>query len=186
MKKREYFKLFRIMFTLSAFTFGGGYVIVSLMKNEFVDRLKWIDEEEMLNLVAIAQSSPGAVAVNGSILVGYKVGGIKGAIISILGTILPPFIILSIISVGYNQFKENIYVGAFLKAMQPAIAAIIFSVVLQLGINIIKQKELYFILIMILAFFVTYFMSINIIFIILSCAILGGFYAFYKQKKVVK
>ncbi|MGD1822136.1 MAG: chromate transporter [Pleomorphochaeta sp.] len=186
MKKKDYFKLFRIMFTLSAFTFGGGYVIVSLMKNEFVDRLKWIEEEEMLNLVAIAQSSPGAVAVNGSILVGYKVGGIRGAIVSILGTILPPFIILSIISVFYNQFKENIYVSAFLKAMQPAIAAIIISVVIQLGKNIVKQKELYFIIIMVLAFIFTYFLNINIIFVILACAVLGGVYALYKQKKEVK
>ncbi len=186
MKKKDYFKLFRIMFTLSAFTFGGGYVIVSLMKNEFVDRLKWIDEEEMLNLVAIAQSSPGAVAVNGSILVGYKVGGIVGAIVSIFGTILPPFIILSAISVGYNQFKENIYVGAFLKGMQPAIAAIIISVVIQLGLNIVKQKEIYFVIIMILAFLVTYFMNVNIILVIISCAVLGGFYALYKQKKGVK
>lgn len=186
MRKKDYFKLFRIMFTLSAFTFGGGYVIVSLMKTEFVDRLKWIDEEEMLNLVAIAQSSPGAVAVNGSILVGYKVGGILGAIISILGTILPPFIILSIISVFYNQFKENIYVSAFLKAMQPAIAAIIIAVVLQLGKNIVKQKEIYFIVIMILAFVFTYFFNINIILIIISCAVLGAFYALFKQKRRVR
>jgi len=185
MKKKDYVKLFRIMFTLSAFTFGGGYVIVSLMKNEFVDRLKWIEEDEMLNLVAIAQSSPGAVAVNGSILVGYKVGGILGAIVSIFGTILPPFFILSIISVFYNQFKENIYVRAFLKAMQPAIAAIIISVVLQLAKNIIKQKEIYFIIIMILAFVFVYFLNINIIFVILACAFLGGFYALYKQKKEI-
>ncbi len=186
MKKKDYFNLFRIMFTLSAFTFGGGYVIVSLMKNEFVDRLKWIDEEEMLNLVAIAQSSPGAVAVNGSILVGYKVGGIVGAIVSIFGTILPPFLILSVISVGYNQFKENLYVSAFLKGMQPAIAAIIISVVIQLARNIIKQKEPFFILIMVLAFIVNYFLKFNIILIILTCALLGGFFALYKQKKEAK
>ena len=185
MKAKDYFKLFRIMFTLSAFTFGGGYVIVSLMKTEFVDRLKWIDEEEMLNLVAIAQSSPGAVAVNGSILVGYKVGGIRGAIVSILGTILPPFIILSIISVFYNQFKSNIYVSAFLKAMQPAIAAIIISVVIQLARNIIKQREMYFIIIMGVAFICAYFININIIFIILACAVLGGIYAVYKNRKEI-
>jgi chromate transporter len=186
MKKKDYFKLFRIMFTLSAFTFGGGYVIVSLMKTEFVDKLKWIEDDEMLNLVAIAQSSPGAVAVNGSILVGYKVGGIIGSIVSIFGTILPPFIILSVISVGYNQFKENIYVGAFLKAMQPAIAAIIASVVIKLGLNIIKQKQIYFIVIMIVAFLVTFFLKINVIFIILTCALLGGIYAVIKQKRMVK
>ncbi len=183
MKVKDYLKLFKIMLSLGTFTFGGGFVIFSLMKNEFVDKLKWIEDEEMLNLIAIAQSSPGAVAVNGSVLVGYKVGGVVGAILSLIGTILPPFIIISIISVGYNQFRENIYVAAFLKGMQPAIAAIIMAVVIRLGLNIIKEREIYFIVIMVLAFVVTYFFKINIIYLIITCAILGALYALYKQKK---
>ena len=87
-------KLFFSTLYLSTFTFGGGYVIVTLMKNKFVDELHWIDEEEMLDLVAIAQSSPGAIAVNGAIVVGYKLAGIPGVLCSILGAILPPMIIL--------------------------------------------------------------------------------------------
>ena len=78
---------------LSAFTFGGGYVIVSLMKKKFVDELHWIEEKEMLDLVAIAQSSPGAIAINGSIVVGYKLAGITGVLVSIIGTIIPPFVL---------------------------------------------------------------------------------------------
>lgn len=91
-------KLFFSTLYLSTFTFGGGYVIVTLMKNKFVDELHWIDEEEMLDLVAIAQSSPGAIAVNGAIVVGYKLAGLPGVLLSILGAILPPMIILSAIS----------------------------------------------------------------------------------------
>lgn len=183
MKKKDYIKLFKIMFTLSSFTFGGGYVIVSLMKKEFVDRLKWIDDDEMLNLVAIAQSSPGAVAVNGSMLVGYKVGGILGAIVSVFGTILPPFIIISIISVFYAQFRSNYYISAFLKGMQPAIAALIADVVINLGWNIVKKKEILFIIVMIVAFILNYFELLNIIFIILMCGIIGAIHSVYSSKK---
>lgn len=182
MKKKEYWQLFKIMFTLSSFTFGGGYVIVSLMKKEFVDRLNWIDNDEMLNLVAIAQSSPGAVAVNGSILVGYRVGGIKGAIVSILGTILPPLIILSIISQFYSQFRENRYVRALLLGMQPAIAAIIAEVTVNLGWNIVKKKEILFIFVMIFAFIANYFGHINVVYIIFICALIGAIYTIWCEK----
>ncbi len=85
-------KLFLSTLYLSTFTFGGGYVIVTLLKNRFVDELHWIDENEMLDLVAIAQSSPGAIAVNGAIVVGYKLAGIPGILCSILGAIIPPFL----------------------------------------------------------------------------------------------
>lgn len=115
---------------LSTFTFGGGYVIVTLMKNKFVDELHWIDEEEMLDLVAIAQSSPGAIAVNGAIVVGYKLAGLPGVLLSILGAILPPMIILSAISFFYDAFRSNLIVGTMLKGMQSGVAAVIASVVL--------------------------------------------------------
>jgi len=180
---KEYWTLFRTMFTLSAFTFGGGYVIVSLMKQAFVDRLGWLDDDEMLNLVAIAQSSPGAVAVNGAMLVGDKVGGIRGAALSIIATVLPPFIILSIISMFYAQFRSNRYVNAFLTGMQPAIAAVIASVVVDLGSKIFKAKKLTFILVMFLAFFANYWMKMNIIIILALCAIVGGTYAVIEKKK---
>ena len=98
-KKMRLLKLFWSTLYLSAFTFGGGYVIVSLMKKKFVDDYQWIDEKEMLDLVAIAQSSPGAIAINGAIVVGYKLAGITGVLISIIGTIIPPFVIISLLSV---------------------------------------------------------------------------------------
>lgn len=183
MKKKDYWQLFRIMFTLSTFTFGGGYVIVSLMKKEFVDHLHWIDDDEMLNLVAIAQSSPGAVAVNGSMLVGFKVGGLRGAIVSVIGTILPPIIILSVISAFYAQFRSNRYVSAFLLGMQPAIAAIIADVTMTLGWNVIKKKEVLFIVIMLIAFVCNYILKVNVITIIVACALIGAIYAVYQEKR---
>ena len=92
-------KLFISTLYLSAFTFGGGYVIITLMKKKFVDQYHWIDDEEMLDLIAIAQSSPGAIAVNGAIVVGYKLAGIPGVLLCVLATVLPPFVIISILSV---------------------------------------------------------------------------------------
>ena len=88
-KKKILLRLFLSTLYLSAFTFGGGYVIVTLMKKKFVDEYHWIEENEMLDLVAIAQSSPGAIAVNGAIVVGYKLAGIAGTVTAIFGTVLP-------------------------------------------------------------------------------------------------
>ena len=107
-------KLFFSTLYLSAFTFGGGYVIVTLLKKKFVDELHWIDEEEMLDLVAIAQSSPGAIAVNGAIVVGYKLAGLLGVLVSVLGAILPPFFILTTLSFFYGMFRINKFNSVFL------------------------------------------------------------------------
>ena len=106
-KMRILWKLFYSTLYLSAFTFGGGYVIITLMKKKFVDEYRWIEEEEMLDLVAIAQSSPGPIAVNGAIVVGYKLAGMAGVLVSILGTVLPPFVILTVVSFFYEAFQSN-------------------------------------------------------------------------------
>ena len=105
-KRKVLAKIFISTLYLSAFTFGGGYVIVTLMKKKFVDEYHWIEEDEMLDLTAIAQSAPGAIAVNGAIVVGYKLAGMAGAVTAIIATIIPPFVIISLISVFYNAFPE--------------------------------------------------------------------------------
>ena len=181
-KKSIYRKLFISTFYLSAFTFGGGYVIVPLMKKKFVDDLNYIEEEEMLNLVAIAQSSPGPVAVNASILLGYKVAGIFGALVTILGTILPPLIILSIISIFYTAFRDNAVVSAVLKGMQSGVSAVICDVVINLGKNVVNEKSTTSLFIMIGAFITTSFLNINVIYIILICGVIGGIRVFLLDK----
>lgn len=103
-KQKVLWKLFLSTLYLSAFTFGGGYVIVTLMKDKFVDKYHWIEENEMLDLIAIAQSAPGAIAVNGAIVVGYKLAGLAGVLTAIFGTVLPPFLIISVISVFIRCF----------------------------------------------------------------------------------
>lgn len=165
--------LFLSTFTLSAFTFGGGYVIVTLMKERFVDRYRWIDEEEMLDLVAIAQSSPGPIAINGAIAVGYKLAGIPGILIAVLGAALPPVIILSVISSFYSIFSSNPYVAAMLRGMNAGVGAVITSVVYDMGQKVAKTGDWINILLMFVCFYCSYFLKINVIWIILVVAVFG-------------
>lgn len=185
MEKPETFsypRLFLSTFYLSAFTFGGGYVIIPLMKKKFVDELGWLEEEEMLNMAAIAQSSPGAMAVNASILVGWRVMGLAGALVAIIGTILPPLIILSFISLFYAAFRGNAVVSAVLKGMMPGVCAVIFDVVITMGGKIVKMKKLLPVLIMVGAFTAYYLLRVNIIYIILLCGTLGALVSVHDKK----
>ena len=167
-------KLFISTLYLSAFTFGGGYVIITLMKKKFVDEYHWIDEEEMLDLVAIAQSAPGPIAVNGAIVIGYKLAGVPGLLVSILGTVTPPFVILSIVSLFYTAFRENLYIGMMLEGMQAGVGAVIASVVYDMGEGIVRGKKYISILIMVLSFIAVYFLNISAVYIIMACGVLGA------------
>ena len=171
--KKKLWKLFISTLYLSTFTFGGGYVIVTLMKKKFVDEYHWIDEEEMLDLVAIAQSSPGAIAVNGAIVVGYKLAGLPGVLVSILGTILPPFLIISVLSLFYTIFAKNVMVQQLLDGMQCGVAAVIAVVVYDMGKETVSGGNPVSIGIMAAAFVVTYFFNVNVIFVVLACLAIG-------------
>lgn len=173
-EKRLYWKLFWSTFQLSAFTFGGGYVIVPLMRRKFVMNLHWLEDDEMLDLTAIAQSTPGAMAVNASVLVGYRVAGLPGAFISVLATILPPFLILSVISLFYTQFRDNWAVNLVLKGMQAGVAAVICDVVVSMGWNIFKLRRILPVIMMVGAFVASWFFDINVVLVILICAVVGA------------
>ena len=101
-------KLFLSTLYISTFTFGGGFVIVTFMKQKFVDELHWLEEDEMLDFAALAQSSPGAIAVNAAILVGWRVGGFIGMVTSVIGTIIPPMAILSGIQSNYVMLIQGV------------------------------------------------------------------------------
>ena len=176
-------KIFVSTLYLSTFIFGGGYVIVTLMKKKFVDEYHWIEEKEMLDLVAIAQSSPGAIAVNGAIVVGYKLAGILGAVISIFGTIIPPFAIISIISVGYNAFRDNYIISQLLEGMQAGVGAVIASVTFEMGGQIGKEKDTVSILIMAGAFLASCILKVNVIYIVIACGILGVIRTFLGKRR---
>ena len=166
-------KLFFSTLYLSAFTFGGGYVIVTLMKEKFVDQLHWIKEDEMLDLIAIAQSAPGAIAVNGAIVVGYKLAGLIGALVAIVATIIPPFVIISVISYFYELFRDNFIISRLLSGMQAGVGAVIASVVWDMGGSVVKQKDAESIVIMLAAFVAVCVFRVNVVYIILVCIGLG-------------
>lgn len=185
-EKKPLLKLFFTMLYISAFTFGGGFVIVTLMKKKFVDEYKWIDDDEMLDLAAIAQSSPGAIAVNAAILVGYKIGGLLGTAVAVLATVIPPVAILSVISLFYAAFSQNIYVATVLKGMQAGVAAVIFDVVCDLFLKILKQKSALHIFIALAAFIAVFFFDVNVIAVIGAAAALGVAVSLIKVKKECK
>lgn len=172
-KKHVLFTLFFATLYLSTFTFGGGYVIVTLLKDKFVDHYHWIDEEEMLDLVAIAQSSPGAIAVNGAIVVGYKLCGIPGVFVSVLGAILPPMVILSVISLFYQAFSTNPYISAVLSGMSAGVGAVIASVVWDMGSGVVKTHDWINMVIMVISFCISYFLNVNVVIIIIAVAVFG-------------
>ena len=170
---RTFGTLFLSTFKLSAFTFGGGYVIIPLMRKQFVDRLGWLEEQEMLDLTAIAQSSPGAIAVNGAIVVGYKLAGMAGAVTAIIATIIPPFVIISLISVFYNAFRTNFLVSQMLEGMQAGVGAVIAAVVFEMGAGVVHGKNPVSMAIMVLAFLAACVLGINVVYIVIVCGLFG-------------
>lgn len=172
-KYKILWELFKATFTLSAFTFGGGFVIVSLMKKKFVEELGWLDEEEMLDITAIAQSSPGPIPINASVILGYRMNGIIGALVAVIGTALPPMFIISLISVFYTQFRENAVIATALQVMRAGVAAVIFDVVINLAKNVCKTKRILYIGLMIIAFIATYVFDVSAMLVILTCLAIG-------------
>lgn len=175
-------QLFFSVFRLSACTFGGGFVIIPLMRKRFVDELGWIEEQEMLDMTAIAQSSPGAIAVNASILLGYHVAGIPGALLTVLGTVTPPLIIISILSLFYQAFRANVIVNLVMEGMLCGVAAVIFDVVLDMTKLIFQKKQLLPVLVLLGAFVSVRFFSANIILVIFVCGIIGAVETLYKER----
>ena len=172
--RTKYRTLFLSTLQLSACTFGGGYVIIPLMRRKFVEQLGWIDEREMLDLTAIAQSSPGPIAVNASILVGYRIAGVPGALLTALGAVLPPLAIISIVSLFYAAFRDNRFVSMAMKGMLAGVAAVIANVVIDLCRSVLKLKRLLPVLVMLGAFAAARFFNVNILLIILLCGLIGA------------
>ncbi len=184
--KQKLRALFFSTLYISAFTFGGGFVIVTFMKRKFVDQLHWITEAEMLDMAALAQSSPGAIAVNAAILVGWRVAGLPGMVVAVVGTIIPPMVILSIISFFYAAFATNPYVALVLKGMQAGVAAVILDVVCGLGGAVVKTKSAVYIALMAAAFVANFFFDVNVILIILVAAAFGVVRALFQQRKAAQ
>ena len=152
---------------------GGGFVIIPLLRAKYVDEYGWLDDKETLNLVSIAQSMPGIVAVNSAIILGYRMAGVRGALTGVSATILPPLITLSIISCFYDAFAHNEYVRYALKGMQCGATALIISVALDLLKKQCKKKLLLPILIILGTFIANLFFDVNIMLLVVIDGIIG-------------
>ena len=182
-KFKIYFLLFRISFSISAFTFGGGYTVIPMMRRYFVNDLGLITEQELLDMAAIAQSTPGAIAVNIAVLVGYRIYGIKGAIISCIGTVLPPLLILSIVSSFYKSFRDNRFISAILKGMEAGVAATIVDILIDMWQGIIREKNWLLTLMAPTTFLASFIFNINVLVIIIFCSILCFLQAYIKVRQ---
>lgn len=179
-----YWKLFSSTFLISAFTVGGGFVIIPLLRAKYVDEYGWLNDKDTLNLVSIAQSMPGVVAVNASIILGYRMAGLRGALTALSATILPPLITLSIISLAYDWFATNEYVRYALKGMQCGATALIVNVSLDLLGKQLKKKLALPLAIIVGTFCANYFFDVNIMLLVIIDGLIG--LAFMRGEKYGK
>ena len=180
-------KLFLSTLYISSFTFGGGFVIVTFKKKKFVEELKWLEEDEMLDITAITQSSPGPLPVNASVIIGYRMQGIPGSLAAVLGTILPPMFVISLICVFYTEFRQNLYIAAALQVMRAGVAAVILDVTWNLAKNVWNSHSVFYTSLMVLSFCGAYFFGVSAMIIILICLVIGiteAVLTSYKKKGV--
>lgn len=168
-KWKLYLWLIRVNLFISAFTFGGGYVVVPMVKKYFVYGKGYFDEDELMEIAAIAQSTPGAIAVNLVSLAGYRVAGTAGLVISAVCAVIPPLVILSVISVCYSAVISNALVAAVLKGMQAGVAALIVDFIVDMTGRVLKEKSLLLDGMVFVSFGISFFTDVNVIFVLLGC-----------------
>ena len=157
---------------ISALAFGGGYVVIPMVQRAFSEKNNFLSEEEVFELAAVAQSSPGAIAINLLALAGQKVKGVAGAVVSCLGAVTPPLLLLSMISSCYTAFSGNRVVQAVLQGMEAGVAALIVSVCIDMVRSVIKEKRMLLSLLLPAAFITSFFFNVNAILIILAAGFL--------------
>ncbi len=170
-KLKNLFLLFVTFLKIGAFTFGGGYAMIPLIQKEVVDKRKWITDEDILEIVAIAESTPGPIAINAATFVGYRRCGFMGALLSSLGVILPSFVIILVISLVLKQFQN-------IKAVQYAfhgIRAGVLALIIKALFSMYKQckKNAVSLVVMALAFILTAVFNIDVLIVIVGCALFG-------------
>lgn len=169
------FELFRTFFHIGLFTIGGGYAMIPLIEQKVVNEKKWVSREELIDLMAVAQSCPGIFAVNIAIFIGHKLGGTKGAFYSTLGTALPSFLIILLVALFFQQFRDNAIVESAFRGIRPAVVALIACPVFKLAKA--AKINLYTLWIPIVAALFIWLLGVNPIYVILlagTCGFLWG------------
>ena len=176
--------LFVTFFKIGAFTFGGGYAMIPLIQKEIVENKKWITDDDILEIIAIAESTPGPIAINSATFVGYRVCGVLGSAFATFGVVLPSFVIILLISYVLRQFQE-------IKAVQYAfngIRAGVLALLIKALYTMYKKapKGLWAYIVMAGAFIATAFTNVNVLFVIIGCALFGLITSFITKRRTKK
>ena len=178
----QYIQLFNTFAKIGSFTIGGGYAMIPLIKSEVVDKKKWVRNEEFLDLLAISQSAPGILAINISIFIGEKVKGIKGSVIAALGTALPSFLIILLIAMFFESFRDNPTVSSIFAGIRPAVVALIAVPLISLSKSTKLNK--YTSMIPVLSVILIVLLGISPIWVIVAGAMLGIFHFYFSASRI--
>ena len=174
-------ELFLYFFRIGWYTFGGGWSIIAQIQRDFVEKKQYITNEELLDLTSVGKSLPGVMVGNVTLLFGYHVAGVPGALMSLLGMSIPPILILTLITYLYTWFRDNVYVARALRGVRASVVPIIFAATLKLYPAALRDWFTYVILIA--GVLLLLFTDINAILIILGAAVIGLFVSFIKRRK---
>jgi chromate transporter len=180
------FEIFTTFFKIGLFTFGGGYAMIPIIEKEIVDKKKWVNRSQITNILTISQSMPGAIAINSSTFIGFKLKRRLGAFFATLGVILPSLIIITLIALFFDKFIENKIVQDFFYGVKPIVAALIFYAAYKISKNTIIDKITFFIF---LISFILILLKINVIYLIILGAFLGNILYFSSKnlrEKILK
>jgi len=163
--------LFLSTLKIGLITFGGGLAIIAVIEREFSCRKKWIDPDEMIDIIAVSQSLPGVIAINSSVMTGYRIAGIPGAVATALGVTIPSLVVLMIVTVFYSEFRDNPWVNAAFKGLSVGVAALLAAVVVRMGKRVLR--DIWTVLFFAVALFVSLYSGLHAIWIILAGGVLG-------------
>ena len=183
-KMKLLFKLFLTFFKIGAFTFGGGYAMIPLIQKETVETNKWISDDDILEIIAIAESTPGPIAINSATFVGYKVCGFWGSFFATLGVVLPSFIIILMISYVLREFQDIKAVKYAFNGIRAGVLALLIKAIISMYKKV--QKNLVSYIVMAFSFIIVAFFDINVLFVIIGCALIGLISSRYAKRRTEK
>lgn len=175
-------KLFTTFFKIGLFSFGGGFAMIPLIQREVIEKNGWINEKDFLDMLVLAQSTPGPIAVNTAVFVGYKTAGTLGAIAATLGTILPSFIVILLLALFFAEVRENVYVDAAFRAMRPAVVALIVAPLM----GLVKGMRWYLVAIAAAVAMAVWYLGLSPIYLIAAGVAVGIIIAIVNGRKGAK
>ncbi|MDO4268396.1 MAG: chromate transporter [Eubacteriales bacterium] len=181
--RKTYLWLLGVNLFISAFTFGGGYVVVPMVRRFFVWKKRFFTEDDLMNMAAVAQSTPGAIAINLSALAGYRVAGLAGLVISCIAAVTPPLVILGAVSAFYSAFISNTVAAAVLKGMEAGVAAIMVDLIIDMCAMILKERSAFLSLMIPAAFAANFILHINVALILIVCCGLCIARVFWRRRE---